>query len=60
MPTHSGYALSMRKNGDCCGVVGNGCIHYGFYTSISGLGGYLDVAVILGMEDFLKGRLVNT
>ena len=30
------YTLPMRKNSDCCGVVDNGCIHYGFYTCISG------------------------
>ena len=35
------YTLPMRKNSDCCGVVDNGCIHYGFYTCISGQGGYL-------------------
>ena len=30
------YALPMRKIGDYCGVVDNGCIHYGLYISVSG------------------------
>ena len=30
------YFLPIKKNGDCCGVVGNGCNQYGLYTSISG------------------------
>ena len=29
------YSLPIRKNGDCCGVVDNGCIHYGLNASIS-------------------------
>ena len=35
---HSGnvYSLAIRKNGDCCGPLGNGCIHSGLSTSISG------------------------
>ena len=59
---HSGdaYSLPIRENGDCCGAMDNGCIHYGLYTSISGQGGYLDIAVILVLEDFSKGRLVKT
>ena len=53
------YCLSLRKNGGCCGVVDNGCIHYGLYTSISGYGGYLNVVVILALEGLSKGRLIK-
>lgn len=29
------YSVPVRKNGDYCGVVDNGCIHYRLYESIS-------------------------
>ena len=54
------YSLAIRKNGDCCGLLGNGCIYSGLSTSISGQSGYLDIVVILALEDFSKGRLVKS
>ena len=46
------YSLPIRKNGDCCGVVDNGCIHYGLNASISGQGGCLDIIVIYTRNQF--------
>ena len=46
------YSLPIRKNGDCCGVVDNGCIHYGLDASISGQGGCLDIIMIYTRNQF--------
>ena len=42
-----------------CWVLNDGFIHYGLYTSISGLGGYPYIVAILALEDFSKRRLLK-
>ena len=46
------YSLQKWKNDDCCGVVDNGCIHYGLHASISGQGECLDIVVIYTRNQF--------